>query len=464
MRLDKNLLWGYVGYGSSFGTNIILLPLILHFLNQNEIGLWYVFLTIGTLVSMIDFGFSPQLARFISYANAGAISLKEEGISLESTGEPNVHLISKLLTASRNLYLCLACFVLLLLLSVGSIYIVSLVNFSSTLVVISAWALFCFATFINILFCYYSSYYKGIGDFVTLNRALLLSRVSQIFFTLVGLYCGGGLIAVSLSFLISAFVFRLFLISKVNNFKKKYSLKNTNRFFEYEIFRVIWHNSWKEGVVLLSRYSILQANTLLCSLYISLSETASYALTIQVFTIISSVSVIYFTIKLPELNAAKINCQIDYSKCLFSKLWISFIGVYWFLVLILFIIGIPLLEYIKPGIMLDNSLIMVVALYIFLESNHSLFASYISTSNKLPYVFPYLISALVGIVLSYSLLNYTNFGVWGILLSHFVVQLSYNNWKWPQYVFTELKSNFVDLLFSGIKCYEKEKGDPDNDL
>ena len=75
------------------------------------------------------------------------------------------------------------------------------------------------------------------------------------------------------------------------------------------------------------------------------------------------------------------------------------------MLLLLFIIGIPIIEYIKPNVMLGNSLLLFVSLYVFLESNQSLFVSYISTSNKLPYVFPYLISAISGVGLALSLIH-----------------------------------------------------------
>ena len=80
MNCNKNLLWNYIGYGSSLSINIFLLPIILQYLSGEELGLWYVFMSVGTFVTMVDFGFSPQIARFVTYAYAGADSLKKSGI------------------------------------------------------------------------------------------------------------------------------------------------------------------------------------------------------------------------------------------------------------------------------------------------------------------------------------------------------------------------------------------------
>lgn len=450
MKVNRNLLWNYVGYGMSFGVNILLLPLVLKYLDEHELGLWYVFLSVGTFVNMVDFGFSPQIARFVTYAYAGTDVLKKNGFSSNSHGSPNISLIYGLLFASRKLFLWLAIIVFILLLSAGTFYIRTISEKLPMTEVLISWSFFCIASFVNILYCYYSAFYRGIGDFVTINQALLFSKIVQLICSLVGLYCGGGLVAIALAFLLSGIMLRAFLDFKFKKFKFKYPISEYSLVSNLSILKTIWHNSWREGVVMLSRYLIIQSNTILCSLYIGLTATASYALAVQLMTIISSLSLIHFTTKLPELNATRVNNQILRRKALLSGLWISFISSYLILLLLLYIIGIPIIEYFKPNIMLDNVLVLFVAVYMFLESNHSFFASYISTSNQLPYVFPYFISALVGVLLSLLLLEYTSLGIWGIVLAHFSVQLLYNNWRWPYYVLKESGMNIFSLFTKGI--------------
>ena len=52
--------------------------------------------------------------------------------------------------------------------------------------------------------------------------------------------------------------------------------------------------------------------------------------------------------------------------------------------------------------------------------------------------------------MSFFLLKYTSFGMWGILFSQFFIQLLYNDWKWVFEVNKELKINFLDILKLGI--------------
>ena len=87
---------------------------------------------------------------------------------------------------------------------------------------------------------------------------------------------------------------------------------------------------------MISRYLIIQSNTILCSLYIDLSETAAYALAIQILTIISSVSLIYFTTNLPKLNAAQVTRDVKLRNRLLFKTWFIYVVSYIMMLLLLF--------------------------------------------------------------------------------------------------------------------------------
>ena len=103
---NKDIVWNYLGYGITFGINVILLPLVLHFLSEEEVGLWYVFTSIGALVTLFDFGFAPQIARNITYAFSGATELLKIGYkeSDKQQQTPNTKLLMEIVSASKFLY------------------------------------------------------------------------------------------------------------------------------------------------------------------------------------------------------------------------------------------------------------------------------------------------------------------------------------------------------------------------
>ena len=88
--------------------------------------------------------------------------------------------------------------------------------------------------------------------------------------------------------------------------------------------------------------------------------------------------------------------------------------------------------------------------YQFLEFNHgSIFSTFITTKNEVPFTVPSIVSGCAIVVLSVSLVTLTKLGLWGLLLSQCLVQLAYNNWKWPCVVLKEMGMSVSGLVRSG---------------
>ena len=68
----KDIIWGYLAQFFLVASGLITLPLVLNILSAEEIGMNYLMLTIGSLVSLLDFGFAPQFGRNITYIFSGA--------------------------------------------------------------------------------------------------------------------------------------------------------------------------------------------------------------------------------------------------------------------------------------------------------------------------------------------------------------------------------------------------------
>lgn len=68
----SDIVWNYLGIITSLGSQVILLPILIKFLEPDVLGLWYIFVSIGSLVLLFDFGFNPTIARTVSYCWSGA--------------------------------------------------------------------------------------------------------------------------------------------------------------------------------------------------------------------------------------------------------------------------------------------------------------------------------------------------------------------------------------------------------
>ena len=74
----------------------------------------------------------------------------------------------------------------------------------------------------------------------------------------------------------------------------------------------------------------------------------------------------------------------------------------------------------------------------------------LSSTNEIPYLPAYIVSAIAGFVLSYVLISFTNMGVWALVVGNGVAQLTYNNWKWPMYLSRKFSSHYFALIRAGL--------------
>lgn len=455
----KDAIWSYLGVLFRFGANLIVLPLVLKFLTDEELGLWYVFGSIGALVDLLNFGFAPSIARNISYVWCGATNLKKESLEVVETREVDVKTLYTVLKTCQYIYIVISLIALFLLLSFGSWYVYSLSGTGPML----AWALFSVSIFLNMLYSYYSSFLRGVGAIAQSSIADIYSRGAQIILTTVLLLTGLGLTGVAFSSLISGIVLRLYSkrafykYENVGELLSNVSIPNMGE-ERKKMFSVLWYNSSKEGIITLSKFLSTQANTLICSNVIGLSGTGSYGLSVQIATIFATVAQMPFTILHPKMQEASVTANHRNSLKLFSSSISLYVVSFVAFVIIFFIVK-PILLWLKPTFSLDNSMIIGVFVYFFIYNFYSLFASFISTYNELPYTLSFIITSIASVIGSYVLAQYFSMGMWALIIAPLVVSCMYNLWRWPKYVFDNLlcRVSISDFLLAGFTFKDNRK-------
>jgi hypothetical protein len=98
----------------------------------------------------------------------------------------------------------------------------------------------------------------------------------------------------------------------------------------------------------------------------------------------------------------------------------------------------------------SKTICLLYLIVITLEYNHSMFAELIATSNEIPFVKANLISGFIIIILTTCSLQFTQLGLIGVILSEGIVELSYNNWKWPSRIFKEFNFSIKEFFFLGF--------------
>lgn len=449
----KDIVWGYVAIVISLAAGLVTLPLILNKLPSEEVGLYYLMLSVSALVALLDFGFAPQFGRNFSYVHGGARILLKEGVEVVDTGEDvDYHLLAVLLKTAKVVYLRISILALALMLTFGTWYIYAVTDgFSNVKNTFAIWATFSVSIFFNVYYNYYISLLKGCGKMAESSIATILNKAANILLSVVLLLCGFGLFAVVIANLIAPFVQR-FYTYKVY-FTKDLKNKIKTRIEKSEItetFNIIWFNAKKTGIGYLGSYAIINLGTFLMGLFLTLGEVASYGLLIQLCGVVSNVSKSMFHTYIPKFNYLRVTGQLLEIKKLLSVNVVIFLCIMVVGDLMILIFGDPVLDLINSKTQLPQFYIcLIVIIMTNLEANHTIFSNIIATKNEVPYVKASLISGAIIGLLTFLLLKFTTLGLWAVVLPQFIVQLCYNNWKWPVYVMKDLNLSIIKILQVG---------------
>ncbi len=452
----KDVIWSYVGIIMSMASNFLLLPFLMHFIESDFLGLWYVYLSLGGIVVLFDFGFNPTFARNIAYCWSGASRLSSEGVIYSQNNQPNYGLMRKVIKTCQTIYLIISLIALFVLLTVGSVYIYFIsTNIFNNSVIIS-WIIYSVAVFLNLYYGYYATFLRGVGAVSQYNKINVMARLAQIVISILLLIWGWGIIGVSIAYLLYGFILRFFskqefyrhqdLGVRLKEHSEEVSAKDIK-----ELFCTVWHNAWRDGIVAVSNYCAGQASTLIASTVLSLTETGIYSISVQLITAIATIAAGLYTAYQPAMQSAYANNNVAESRRLMSLAMVTYNLLFWGGTIGLMIIGIPILKVVKPDYVYDKLVILGIAIYNFFYKRQTYYASFISNTNRVPYMLAYIISSISGIVASIVLVCYLEMGVWGLIIGQFVPQLVYNCWKWPLAVYKMLGIKGIKFAVIGVK-------------
>ena len=330
---------------------------------------------------------------------------------------------------------------------------------------IIAWVIYSIAVFFNILYSYFTSFLRGVGAIAESNKAATISKLSQLLLTFVMFVLGYGLIGVTISYLVSGLIIRItsrYYFFRYDNVKEILNKRDAevNLGNCIEMFRSVWHNASKEGLIMISNYLSTQANTLICSSVLGLTSTGFYGLAIQITTLISNIASIPFSSYQVSLQEDAVTNNMERSRKTFSAVMVAFIGAYLVLAVFTFV-SIPIIEIIKPNMIFDKWMFSTMLILFFIHQFYHLNSSFISTRNTLPYTKAFLFSSLISVCLSLFLSKYTNIGLWGLIISPLIISVSYNAWKWPTVALSYLGEismcEFIQLGWNTLNDIVKNK-------
>lgn len=437
----KDVIWGYLSQFLNIASSLLLLPFVLIYLSNNELGLWYVFTAMAGMIQLLEFGLLPTISRFISYVYSGAKDIKYNEIPKCTHGDINTQLLNDVFYSAKKIYSRVSCISLLAILFGGNYYLYTLSGDFELAWIICCWSLYGISITVQLYFGYYNSLLKGRGDQTELNKIIVITKLVFLLIGIPLLILGQGIFSLAIAAFISVIVDRI-LVRRAAFSKKDISYKRKKDFhIRDDLTSHIWRSARDMGLVQLGNYFSVRAGVLIVSSFVGLQAAASYGLTVQITIVIVIVSSMLFGLNLPRLNAEQAlgNKKVIKTIVIKSLLVANFVYLSSSILLILF--GNYFLSFFtKNTQLLEGGLLLLYMFAAMLEMNYSLCASYLTTKNKVMFLKSMLVSGAAIFILSLCSAAIFKYGVLGVIISQLFVQMTYNNWKWPLEVYRDLKN------------------------
>lgn len=440
----RDLAWGVLSQGLQYGSALLVLPLLVTRLPSAQVGLWFVFMAIQSLVTILDFGFAPTFSRNFAFVFAGVQELRAEGIA-EGRGDLNPALLAAVIRASRLLYAGIALAVGLALALPGSWYLHHLLQRNPGLTGIwPAWTLFSTAIAINLYFLWYTPLLLGSGQVRQEYKVGILNRGGFALFAALALVAGGTLVHVAGAYLAGVLLSRVYAGRAARSLIARTQGRAATLDEALRVVRTLWQTSYRSGLVSFGAFLITRFSVFVISSFYGLAASARYSISVQVFSVVLALSQVGLITFLPRFAALRVADDRAEIRRLFLRVNLSVWVLFSLGATLVILWGNPLLERIHARtLMLDQPLLILLAVIWLLEANHATSAALIATGNTIPFLRAALLSGLA-IALGATLAGWQGLGVGAVILVQGLVQLAYNNWKWPSQVYAELGIRWRD--------------------
>jgi|GEM_PF-918171 len=462
----KDILWSYVAQGLRWGSFLIVLPLALNRIPAKQMAFWYLFTTVNSLVMLFDFGFSPTIARNVTYIFSGAKSLLKRGIERSPetahgearTEEVDGELLSRLISSAKYLYRSLAIVFAVLILSAGTWYVHSIMVKNAVegrAEIWTAWGIMTVSIVVSFYYLYLNALLLGRGYVLKLQKATVVSNIVSLLVAFSGLMMGYGIVAMAVASLATLIVNRYLCVRYF--FDKPYKKliakvdRDAAREGRKKLLGTLWFNAKRSGTVTLGGFLVSRFGQFFVTSFFALAVAAKYGLTMQVILVVSGLAATYTNVMMPKITYEHFNKNISEVRRHFGLMATVVFVTYAVACAGLLLAGEPLLELIRSKTQLLPSLqIAFLFLIYFLESQHSAFANIHSIDNRIPFVKPAIISGGVMLVATFLVMKFISANLWYLMLIQFVVQASYNNWKWVYDACRKLKTGYFGFYRTGF--------------
>ena len=446
----KDVLWSYGATFLKIAASALLLPLILKMMPSETVGVWSVFMAITAFTAILDFGFGPSFTRNVTYIFSGVKNLKINGYEIVDSKSISIDygLLKGVINTMRWFYLRMAFVLFLLLATLGTYYIYTLLQEyeGDKQEVYIAWIILCLINTYNLFSLYYDALLQGRGLVKRSKQIIIIGQVIYLIIATIFIINGNGLVAIVSAQATSVIIIRWLSYHSFFTRDLKQKLNAVIAQSSTKIIKTIYPNAIKIGMTSMGSFLVQRSAIIIGSLYLTLTDIASFGITMQLIAIIAGLGGIYTATYQPKISQLRILNNNNAIKDLYLNGQFVLLLSYVLGGLILLVFGKMALIFIGSQTSLMSQLFIIFAILIsFLEINHSIAGSILLSKNEVPFFKASLISGIATVILLFLLFEFSDLGAWTMIIAPGLVQGAYQNWKWPAVVHNELEININDI-------------------
>ncbi|HMO65058.1 MAG TPA: hypothetical protein PKE47_07530 [Verrucomicrobiota bacterium] len=428
--------WTWAQNGLRLGGGLVTLALLVRFLPKAELGMFYVFLALTAFLWVLDGAVSANLSRYLSYALGGADALRPTGMAPPRPGAaPNWPLVGELLGAIAWLYRRFAGLCGLLLLAAGTPMIWPLLpQTGSAAWSATAWAATVAAAAVDVQASASLTALRGLDRVRDAAQIATLSLALRPVLLALFLIADAGLLALPAATLLTAglamFTGRRRLAGWLRDATTMAGPARPAA--SRALLAVLWPNTWRVGVKLLSLYLANLALVHFCTRRLGLSGVAAYGLTVQLGNLAHGFASAWTLVKLPAAAQLRAAGRVaDLRRLLWPRVWLQDLS---------FVAAAAGIVFAGPWLLrtlgtdqelLPQPWLLVFLVNGFLWMGFSFWTFLITTENRVPSLWPTVATSGVTILLAGGLLHGTELGLGALVLAPLLAGLAFNYWYWP---------------------------------
>lgn len=422
-------------YLTVFLHGLLVTPLTLKFLSSADYSFWALQQTIISLSLLADSGFGHTTQRAVSFFYEGASrlpkTLKDYKEFNEESGEPNKEKLMALLSTSSRVYLFLTILVVSIISTIGYFSLKNVMSMSENQsMLLLSFAFMIVIAAVSIQNMKWSSFLIGIRKIAVFQRFNTSMNFLKMIVFLIIIVVDPEVIYFVTVLLILAIANFFYFRSEVLLWFKERNVMHYPKYFDKSIFDSMWSATWRMGVSQWGYFFSKYGTDLIIAQMKNAPLIAGYLFTKKILQFIRQLAEAAVNARLPEhysKMAVKKYKEVKekLSADMFLTTTLQIVGYISFGIL-----AVPLFEILG----IDKELVpmfvfIIMALTELFDSFSWVHGTIYVSTNHVPFMIPTIINGALIVLVSY--LSLDAWGIKGIILSKFIIQLAFINWFGP---------------------------------